>query len=129
VLHLLDQGVERLRVGDRTVGDPVLVPVQPVLDRLELALGPGLVTLEVGDGGVGPDQIGGEPAPLAPQAGDLGVLGQRAAAVLQLGERGVDRLQIEQAQLVPLVGFDRCLPSTGGRTGLRWSPSLLSRRR
>ena len=41
------------------------------------------------------------------QPGDLGVLGQRAAAVRELGERGVDPLQVEQALLVPLVGSDR----------------------
>ncbi|MCP5597296.1 hypothetical protein NL292_25975, partial [Klebsiella pneumoniae] len=44
------------------------------------------------------------------QPGDLGVLGQRAATVRQLGERGVDPLQVEQALLVPLVGSDGVLP-------------------
>jgi len=38
------------------------------------------------------------------------VLGQGAATVRQLGEGGVDPLQVEQTLLVPLVGSDGVLP-------------------
>jgi hypothetical protein len=103
---LVDQPGQRLGVADRTVGDPLLVADQALADRLEIGLRLRLVVLQIGDPGVRRDQVGGERRPLGLEPGELGVLGQRAAAVLQLRDRAVDGLQVQQPELDRRVSLD-----------------------
>jgi hypothetical protein len=74
----------------------VLVAHQPLPDRLQLGLGVGLLQLQVGDRGVRRDQIGGERGPDSAYPGQLRMLGERLPAVLQLGQRRVEQLEIQQ---------------------------------
>ena len=101
---------QRLRVADGPVGDPRLVADQPLTYRLEVALRPGLVLLEVADPGVGLDEVGRERGPLGLQSRQLGMLGQRATSVLQLCDRAVDGLQVQQAKLDRGISLDVSSP-------------------
>ena len=65
--------------------------------------------------GCRPPPAGGQPALLGCQTLQLGVLGQRAALVLQLGQRRVEYLQVQQPQLCRSVRFDEPSPSAGAQ--------------
>jgi len=106
VLDLLDQTGECLGIADRTVVHPGLVADPALAYRLQIGLGLGLGQFEVGDPGLGRDQIRLGGAALGGQPGQLGELGKIRPAVLQLGDRGVDGLQIEQPELGRVVGLD-----------------------
>ena len=103
----------------------MLVAVQPVPDRLQLVLGAVLLALQVRDRRVGTDEVGGQPAAGVLEPGDLGVLGQGAATVRQLGEGGVDALQVEQTLLVSLVGSDGVLPPCARPPGPAGRPAYV----
>ena len=101
VLDLLDHGVQGLGIGHRTVGDPALIPGEPLTYRLEIRLGPGLIGLQVTHRGLGGHLRRTQPVGVDPQALQLGVLGQGAPPMLQLSDRRVDFLQREQAEPAP----------------------------
>jgi len=122
--HLVHQTGQRLGIADRAVGDPLLVTDEPLAYRLQIRLGFCLIVLQIEDPGVGGDQFGGELGPLGLVAGQVGVLGQGATAMLELGDRAVDGLQIQQSELDSRVGLDvsspcrrwdglRCVPPDG----------------
>ena len=89
-----------------------------VADRLDVALQPPLLELDVGE----PRSAHRPPRCAASAAlllvlGDGGELGQVSAAVVKLGQRGVGGLQVEQAQLDGGVGVHVLIGSLLGWTG------------
>jgi hypothetical protein len=106
MLYLLDQASQRLRVTDRTVVNPLLIAGTALPDRLEVGIGLALGNVQIGDPGLGSDQIGCRSGSLGLELCQLRVLGKVGPAVPQLGDRGIDALQIQQPKLGRVVGFD-----------------------
>ena len=107
--ELVLQALEILRVGDRARAEPILVADPASLDVLDLGVGLRLGPSEVADLGVGLDALPVELVDLGLELGDARVLGEGRAAVVELGERGVLGLQIEQGQLGGRFGVQRVL--------------------
>lgn len=111
---MIDFGDQRLqlpRVGDRAVGDPGLVTGQSLPYRIKIGFGLDLVGAEIADLGLGLDQGCLDLVALPFRRGQLIMLGQGLATMQQLGQRAVQLLQGQQAQLGTLIGFDDVLPS------------------
>ncbi|GAB3923754.1 hypothetical protein GCM10011575_01950 [Microlunatus endophyticus] len=106
MLDLLDQAGECLGITDRTVVHPGLVAHPPLAYRLQVRLGLGLGQFQVRDPGFGRDQIRISGTALGGQFRQLGMLGKIRPAMLQLGDRGVDGLQVEQPELGRVIGLD-----------------------
>ena len=92
---LLDHRAQRLGV-DGAVGDALLVAGQPLPDGLEVRLGALGVELQVGHAGLRPDQVGRQVGGFGVQPVEGRLLGQGPAPLRELGQRGVDRLEVEQ---------------------------------
>ena len=122
LLHHLEQLVLEARLPPGQRGDLVLQALE-LLGRQAAGLHPLLVARGAGAHGVDvvlePALLGGDvvgaglgvddvvrraPAARCSRSAERGELGQRAAPVRELGERGVDRLQVEQAQLGGVIG-------------------------
>ena len=110
VLDLLDHGIQGLGIGHRTVGDPALIPREPLADRLQIRLGPGLIGLQVAHRGLGGHLRRTQPGRVDPQPFQFGVHGQRAPPMGQLRDCRVDFLQSEQAELHRGVCLNDRLP-------------------
>ena len=91
--------------GARTGVQPAPVPVGALADLVDVALQAGDVAVQVVDGDPGPGQLVLGRADGRLQRADLGVLGQGTAAVRELAQRGVDRLEVQQAALGVGVGL------------------------
>ena len=77
----------------------------PVAHELDVGLGLGDLALDVAELGAGPDQLVVDEAGLVVEVGELDQLRQVAARVGDLGQPGVDGLQVEQAELTLGSGF------------------------
>jgi hypothetical protein len=106
VSDLLDHRRQGLRVGDAAVSDPSLIATQTFPDGLEFGFGSVLLGLQVADSRLGGNEIGRGCGHGSVECVDLGMLRQGLSAVLELGNRGVDGLQVEQAELRAAVSFD-----------------------
>jgi hypothetical protein len=89
--------LERLQLPGRpgTGIQPGLVPDGADPDLFDVLLQPGDVAVEVVDRDLGPDPLVVERGDLPCQAVHFGVFRQGTAAVRQLGQAGVDGLEIE----------------------------------
>jgi hypothetical protein len=109
--NLFDERGEGLGIADRPVGDAPLVAGQPFGDRLQVALGPGLLAFQVADLGVRGHQPRREHGPTSDHLRQHRVLGEGLRSMCELCNGGVHALQVEQTPLRLCVRLDdRLLP-------------------
>ena len=102
---LVLQALELLGGRDLPGVEPLLVALGPGPDLVDVALGLGQLARQVALLGLRDDDLVAQHARLGLQLGERGVLGQGATAVRELVEPGVEGLQVEQAALVGMSGF------------------------
>jgi hypothetical protein len=105
------QALEVLRVRDRTRVQAVLVARGARADLLDVGVGLRLLTGDVALLGLGRDDLVAQRRQARVQLGELGDLRERALLVRQLVELGVERLDVEEAELGFGLGVQGRLPS------------------
>ncbi|UYM05592.1 hypothetical protein L0C25_00455 [Solicola gregarius] len=104
--------LEVLGVRDRTGVESRLVALAARLDLLDLAVGLALSAFEVGHRGLGLDASAVELGTAAGVLLERCELGKVLLAALELGERGIVTLEVQQGELRGRIGFQRWLLSS-----------------
>ena len=101
-LHVFGSALARVHPG--------LVADTTFAHQLYVGVGLGDLTLDIGQGRPGPDQVIIDSGQLGLQSAQLGELGQGCPAMCDLVQSRVQRLQIQQTPLTARVGFQDVPP-------------------